>query len=486
MSKRSINHQAITSNIIKSYEASGRTHIGVMCELIDNSIDAGATTIQIVFYGDDITVLDNGCGMNANEVIKSLSIGHSQKLDASIGGYGVGMKSAMQLAEYLSVFSSQNKKINGTVFDKALMQQNGNTYVTFTPLDSEIQSAKAKLNHFKTGTIITLSRLRISALEKMEIIQSIQAELGIKYCKLLQNGTLKLSVQVNALIHDIKPLDVINKKDTNTKLLFTEEITVPCNGTLKKATVNFYYVSNVQSDPLSHCFSKSQGLYIFRGGRLLDHWSGVPGSPAHATSNNFRAELISDHSFDDVLNIPATKDRVPQSVAVALVSAITPLFLRAKSEIRKINQAKPTQAKKILPSNNPINQTNKKPHLTLIKQSATPTIFPMQLSLELDPKTTSAPISTAPLAPLQIDTANVSCGLLKQKDLPIFSMQNGRLHINTDNKNIKRWAGGNNNPNLQLSGLFAFGTMLSHALKALDSDKVDDFLAEMESGAMSI
>ena len=52
------------AHILDSYRNSGATLPDCICELIDNSFDAGAIKVEITMSSDQITVKDNGCGMD--------------------------------------------------------------------------------------------------------------------------------------------------------------------------------------------------------------------------------------------------------------------------------------------------------------------------------------------------------------------------------------------------------------------------------------
>ena len=60
-------------------------------ELIDNSLDAGATRVGIRFHGRNLVVTDNGSG--CTDISKMLTLGSHQHLDTTkLGRYGVGLK----------------------------------------------------------------------------------------------------------------------------------------------------------------------------------------------------------------------------------------------------------------------------------------------------------------------------------------------------------------------------------------------------------
>jgi len=74
-----------TANAIKAGEVIERP-VSVVKELIDNSVDAGATNIRIDFEGGGISLIrvsDNGCGMDAEDARKSFLIHATSKIKSA-------------------------------------------------------------------------------------------------------------------------------------------------------------------------------------------------------------------------------------------------------------------------------------------------------------------------------------------------------------------------------------------------------------------
>ena len=98
-----------------------------ICDIVDNSISAGATTISIEtpLYDEGIDYLvisDNGSGMTRSELIDAMKLGScspTEKRDLSdLGRFGMGLKSAsFSQCRKLIVASKVNNKINAFSWD---------------------------------------------------------------------------------------------------------------------------------------------------------------------------------------------------------------------------------------------------------------------------------------------------------------------------------------------------------------------------------
>ena len=90
------------SSLIKSLRSIGYTFNDAISDLIDNSISAKATLINIEFGWEDskpyMSMEDNGCGMNLDELIQAMTIGGKSPTDErdpmDLGRFGLGLKTA--------------------------------------------------------------------------------------------------------------------------------------------------------------------------------------------------------------------------------------------------------------------------------------------------------------------------------------------------------------------------------------------------------
>ena len=80
---------------LNSMMAQGFDTYKCFCELIANSIDAGATEIDITINGDTLEFIDNGVGMSADKLNDMFCMHYANSSVARMGVYGVGAKNAL-------------------------------------------------------------------------------------------------------------------------------------------------------------------------------------------------------------------------------------------------------------------------------------------------------------------------------------------------------------------------------------------------------
>lgn len=104
------------SSMIETFRAIGYNLETAIADIIDNSISAGAKNIYInrIWKGGEsiITIKDDGCGMNGNDIVRALRPGSQNPLqnreETDLGRFGLGLKTAsFSQCRKLSVLSKK-------------------------------------------------------------------------------------------------------------------------------------------------------------------------------------------------------------------------------------------------------------------------------------------------------------------------------------------------------------------------------------------
>ena len=152
-------------------------------ELVKNAYDAGASLVNIGIHNlnannPTITISDNGCGMNYNDIIdKWLFVAYSEKKERNkpnkndyrdrikrnvAGAKGVGRFSCDRLGSKLTLYSKSNDDIwtNKLTIDWDNFEADDTN--EFTEINVEYMQVSSMPNGFTSGTIIEISNLRES------------------------------------------------------------------------------------------------------------------------------------------------------------------------------------------------------------------------------------------------------------------------------------------------------------------------------------
>lgn len=201
-----------------------------IAEIIDNSIEAGATDIQIyinkvteknIMVVDDIFIVDNGCGMNIEQIQKCLTLGESQrkhisKTDRKIGKFGVGLTlGGTSIARRVDVISRNNDKFYRTYICLDEIENEEMKYIPDVEECNDYLEYKEVLGH-GTGTLVRLSncdRVNMNPITNrirncVNIHHDLKEFLGRVYRYFLESG---LNISINGeKIDSFDPLFVYN------------------------------------------------------------------------------------------------------------------------------------------------------------------------------------------------------------------------------------------------------------------------------------
>lgn len=174
-----------------------------MGEIVDNSVEAGATRVDVKITRskkpgkgkgkiqvDEIAVIDNGCGMGLETLSKCLALGESirpkSKGKLGIGKFGVGMTlGSISLARRVEVYSRANATDNFlfTYIDLELIGNKEQICIPY-PIQQEPDDEYKKLLKESRGTIVVLKNCdRING-----DIEGLANYLGRTYRKFIERG----------------------------------------------------------------------------------------------------------------------------------------------------------------------------------------------------------------------------------------------------------------------------------------------------------
>jgi DNA mismatch repair ATPase MutL len=111
--------------LIESMRSLGYSFETAIADLIDNSVSANASRIDILLTPTEnpqLIIFDNGCGMTANELEEALRFGARSPLEErkenDLGRFGLGLKSAsLSQCRKLIVASKKDNRISCCSWD---------------------------------------------------------------------------------------------------------------------------------------------------------------------------------------------------------------------------------------------------------------------------------------------------------------------------------------------------------------------------------
>lgn len=278
-------------NFIKSLRDVGYNFQIALADIIDNSIAAGAKNVLIDTEPEPnlkLSVLDDGAGMNERELIEAMRLGSKDPDDErnkkDLGRFGLGLKTAsFSQCKRLTVVTKKNNQINARAWDLDIIESENEWYLQSpSPEELEANPLFYKLKNHKSGTLVIWEKIDgINSDDYFEEIELLREHLSLVFHRFLE-GSLrgqKLLLSVNN--NPVLPFNPFNEKNQATQVLPEQLI----NLSNKKIIVTPYILphhsklSNIdfQKYATTEGYTKSQGFYLYRAGRLLIHgtWWGL-------------------------------------------------------------------------------------------------------------------------------------------------------------------------------------------------------------------
>lgn len=274
--------------LIESTRAIGYSLEAAVADIIDNSIAANANKVDIFFFPIDgayIAILDNGNGMNEDEIDLAMQYGSknpSESRDAKdLGRFGLGLKTAsLSQCRCLSVVTKQGNIVQGRRWDIDHVAEVGEW--SLIVLDGEEMSTIPQfdsLMQYETGTLVVWQKLdRLKAGEiNFELalgrkIDSVREHLSLVYHRYLsgESGITKLKLSING--ESVLPLDPFLKRKSTQPM--DDEVLVIRGQKIIVRPYILPHISRMSPEEIKRLggkdgLRKQQGFYVYRNKRLL-------------------------------------------------------------------------------------------------------------------------------------------------------------------------------------------------------------------------
>ncbi|WP_374163807.1 ATP-binding protein [Arcticibacter sp. MXS-1] len=380
--------QPSAARLVESLRDTGYTFTTSVADIVDNSVSANATKINISLEVDFrmnpvLMIADNGDGMDNDGLIKAMTYGSPKRPDPkSLGKFGMGLKTAStSFCRKLTVISRKDGILNIRQWDLDVIVDE-NKWRLITPDPSEYSEAIEYLDTTSesgSGTVVVwenIDRLvRTNAEGTLRtqidhIVEDLRDHLSGVFFNFLTRNNSYPNIEININNSIIEPWDPFcrwmnESGDTRVEAHLNNPFsyTVKVNGEEKVIgtfRVNVYILPNKISataeelDKMRYGLN-NQGFHVFREGRMI--FSG--GWPnrlfvKEPHLNLIRVEFAFDHDLDDMFQIDIKKSRIdfPKELRDKLKKIIAPARNEADRRYRSGNKkSKPTEGSQAIHNN---------------------------------------------------------------------------------------------------------------------------------------
>lgn len=323
-------------NLIETLGYSGYSIESAIADIVDNSIAAKATEIEVLFdfnfNNSKIKIIDNGVGMDRQGLIDCVTIAkksiNDEREDYDLGRFGLGLKSASMSFSRVFTVTSKTKKsdVLSIQMDVDKILELNQWKVDFVEPNDRIS------NH---GTIIQWDKLTFLNLdhESMRdyfyiLAEKVEHHLGKVFFEFIDNE--KLVIKVNGNV--IKKIDPFFRRHEKTRSLGStsfeyegsiieiEPFILPVYEDLNELD---------RRDLLGNGLEEQQGFYIYRNNRLIvnSSWLDLKGVRRDNKSNYARIRVTISKDLDTHFNINFAKNSasippklIPQFQSIAKIA----------------------------------------------------------------------------------------------------------------------------------------------------------------------
>jgi len=345
--------------MLESLRGLGYSTAAALADIIDNSVSVGARTVDIQFNwkekSSSIYILDNGTGMDDEELECAMTLGEKNPLDArspnDLGRFGMGLKTAsFSQCKRLTVASKKAGVTSCLRWDLDLLAANPDMgWALIEGPAPEAADLLGKLEHMQHGTIViweVLDRIVTEGFTVNDFLalmeEQVERHLAMVFHRLLQgqNARLQLNLNGKKIVawdpflsgHLAKPWTSPVQKHSTA----CGDIEVQCHVLPHKDKLS---VKEFETNGGPAGWNAQQGFYVYRNQRLLvaGGWLGLGQPRAWNREEPHRLARIR-------LDIPNTADAdwkidVKKSVArppVALRPWLTSMASDTRERARRV------------------------------------------------------------------------------------------------------------------------------------------------------
>jgi hypothetical protein len=353
--------------LIKSLRDMGYEFSSAVSDLVDNSIEAGATqvSVQVEFEGDNswVSIADNGRGMSPSDLREAMRYGSSSRDygEEDLGKFGLGMKVAsLSQCQSLAVASRTSREradIAAYAWDLEHIERVNRWEILDLRENGVVPDIMKDPLRDKPGTVVVWRRLdRLlgyahpygeHARKRLSLMcRETENYLAMVFHRFLQGeakGRRKLKIVLNDNV--VEPWDPFCRSEPHTKTIRPIPIKVEHEGVTGYVVLEPYILPNQSGFSSVEAFrlasgpanwNQQQGFYIYRSDRLIQSggWNRLRTADEHTKLARIGVKF--SPQLDEAFKVNVTKMRVslPPQARDQIETAIKPVIKLAQQAYR--------------------------------------------------------------------------------------------------------------------------------------------------------
>lgn len=354
------------SDLVASIAEQGYSLHAALADLIDNSISANASNIEILVSTDELPfkvfIADNGDGMTESGLSAAMKLPSQSPLlgrkKSDLGRFGLGMKTAsFSQTRKFAVYSRQSTSdsFKGRTWDLGILES-GDWKIKINS-DAEITTVISKyrklsdsfmnqFEKFEANTIIAWDGLHkfeefITERDRAEILHKELKEITEEYLSIVFHRYMerkKQPVRIRLNNRELKPFNPFpyehdmrsidpHTRSFNNDEFFIQGFILPARA-IKESKKKSTWTTSHQS------LYDMEGIYVYRSDRLISYggWSNLAKKSARHNLARLKVDIGNNNDLRWHLNVAKSQVKIPDDLREALKKYIDILKVEAARE----------------------------------------------------------------------------------------------------------------------------------------------------------
>ncbi len=339
-------------SLILGIRAIGYSFSTAVADIIDNSISAGATKIDLYSDADNensyFCFLDNGCGMNVLELENAMLLGSNRedKVDTTLelGRFGLGLKSASfsQCRQFI-VVSKKYRRTNAMTFDLDIVEEKNQWLIgKLNDEDIAFLPIVSKLDNYDTGTLVIwkkFDKIEGHAKNFNDTFRSLIAESKKHIEFVFHRFTNKIKFRFNEKeIEKRDPflIESIGRQQTGRTTAINVE-----GEFIKITPYTLPFANSLTSEEKAllgnpKSIYDDQGFYLYRNERLISWGSWLRMGIKSELNKLARVKVDIPSTLDDIWMIDVKKSsaKIPDKIKDQIKASVEDSIVRSKRTVK--------------------------------------------------------------------------------------------------------------------------------------------------------
>ncbi|MEG1008936.1 MAG: ATP-binding protein [Clostridia bacterium] len=335
-------------HLIESMRSLGYSFETAIADLVDNSISANASKIDIFLTPDidpKLIIFDNGCGMDEKTLEEALRYGSMNPLEErdenDLGRFGLGLKAAsLSQCRKLIVASKKNNRITCFSWDiDKVLEKKGWILLQYDNEEIKKQPMINLFDEVESGTYLLLKKFDRIASSTGDLCKTINNYMGLTIDHLALVFHRFLADKVNIFVNNslIKPIDPFLINHKSTQILREQSFEIDGSEIVLQPYI-LPYINKLSLEDIKKVGGKNdlktnQGFYVYRNKRLIiwGTWFKLARKEELGKLARIRVDIPSSLDYMWSIDIKKSSANLPDLIKKNLYNAIENSIFASKS-----------------------------------------------------------------------------------------------------------------------------------------------------------